>query len=243
MKRLFGLLLVVLSCQAVSFTQTTVVDAGAAKIIQPAQSVLTGPQAAQATDSLQTATENSTGEMRQIRIPAGTPIEIEVAYTVNSIDLKPGELISFRVLIPIMIDGSAVIEEGALVTARVTEAKRGGHWGKGGRLAWSMLDVIAADNTRIPLAPETTSRGNKLWSLEPTTTKSENRSGQGSVKGTSHGGEVATKTIVAAALFPPFAPLALLHGFKRGENAVLPEGKRFVVVVRSDTNVINTWKK
>jgi alpha-ketoglutarate-dependent taurine dioxygenase len=38
--------------------------------------------------------------------------------------------------------------------------------GKAVRLAWSTQDVIAADNTRILLAAETTSRNDKLWSLE-----------------------------------------------------------------------------
>ena len=33
------------------------------------------------------------------------------------------------------------------------------------------------------------------------------------------------------------APLALTAGFKRGENAILPEGKRFVVFVKTDTVV------
>jgi hypothetical protein len=57
------------------------------------------------------------------------------------------------------------------------------------------------------------------------------------VKGTSHGRDIDTKTIVAAAIFPPLAPLALMQGFRRGENAVLPEGKRFIVVVRKETGM------
>lgn len=84
-----------------------------------------------------------------MRIPAGTPIEVEAAYTVNSIDVKPSERISFRVLVPVIIDGTTVIEKDALVTARITQAKRGGHWGKAGRLAWSMEDVIGVDNSRM----------------------------------------------------------------------------------------------
>jgi len=32
-------------------------------------------------------------------------------------------------------------------------------------------------------------------------------------------------------------PLALMQGFKRGEQAVLPEGKRFVVYVQKETLV------
>ena len=126
------------------FVSTTSAQSGAGgsaaeQIIQPSQSSTVASTEGQST--------------RELTLPAGTPIEVEVAYTVNSLDLKPGEHISFRVLVPIVIDGVAVIEEGALVTARVTQAKRGGHWGKGGKLAWSMEDVVAVDNSRILLAP------------------------------------------------------------------------------------------
>lgn len=224
MKRFLLLLLAVLLSHATSFAQTSVVTTDAAKIIQQSQS---------AVDVSSTAPR----PLREVRLSAGTLIEVEVAYTVNSKDVKPGEQISFRVLIPIIVDGDTVIEKDALVTARVTRAKRGGHWGKAGRLAWSMEDVVAVDNTRIPLAPETTSRSGKLWSLEAKGKQSEAIKGEGSVKGTSHTGEVAARTIVAGALFPP---LALMNGFKRGENAVLSEGRRFVVwVVRDSTVKIN----
>ena len=58
--------------------------------------------------------------------------------------------------------------------------------------------------------------------------------GQGKVKGTSHTGEVATMSILTGALFPP---LALMGGFKRGENAILREGRRFVVAVGKESTV------
>jgi hypothetical protein len=200
-----------------------------------AQTVAVQPAAEQIVQPSQFAAPDSTARQptSEVRIPAGTPIEVEVAYTVNSLDMKPGERISFRVLVPIVIDGVTVIERDALVTARITSAKRGRHWGKAGKLVWSMEDVVAADNTRIPLAPETTSR-DKLWSLETKTAKQEPAKAQGSVKGTSHVGEVATMAAVSGVLFPP---LALLHGFKRGENAILREGRRYVVAVGRDSTV------
>lgn len=231
MKRFFWLLLAVLLSQSASFAQTSVAETGAAKIIQPTESsTATTPISAQRTGP-------------ELKIPAGTPIEVEVAYTVSSLDIRPGELLSFRVLIPVIVDGVTAIEKGALVTARVTLSKRGGHWGKAGRLAWAMEDVVAADNTRILLDPATHSRNEALWNLESRGKDSKTTQlGQGSVKGTSHKGEVATKTIIAAAIFPPLAPLALMHGFRRGENAVLPEGKRFVVAVRNEASVSVTRK-
>lgn len=219
MKRFFWLSLALLLSQSVSLAQTSDVETAAAKIIQPSQT-------STAVLNAQPASE--------LKIPAGTPIEIEVAYTVNSLDVKPGEQISFRVLIPIVIDGVTVIEKGALVTGRLTQAKRGGHWGKPGRLAWSMEDVVARDATRVPLAPETASRSDKLWSLETRNIASKSAMGQGKVKGTSHTGEVAAMSILTGALFPP---LALMGGFKRGENAILREGRRFVVAVGKETTV------
>jgi len=160
---------------------------------------------------------------REVKLPAGTPIDIEVAYAVSSLDLKPGDLLSFRVLVPIAIDGVTVIGKASLVTGRVAEAKRGRHWGKAGRLSWTMQDVVAVDLTRVPLQAQ-----NDL----PT--------GRNGIKGTSPGAEVATRTIVMGALLAPLfpiAPLALMSGFKRGEDAVLPQGKRFVVFVQKETSI------
>lgn len=202
--------------------QSTTIEPPAEQTVQPSQSLAPSsiPQSAPGP---------------ALTIPAGTPIEVEVAYTVNSLDMKPGERISFRVLVPIVVDGVTLVEKDSLVTARITQAKRGGHWGKAGKLTWSMEDVVATDNTRVPLAPESASRNEALWSLENKSAKgNEPAKALGSVKGTSHGGEVATRAILSGALFPA---IGLLQGFKRGENAVLREGRRFVVLVGRDTTV------
>ena len=177
--------------------------------------------ATSATESVQVSQPGSSAaEARELKIPAGTPLEIEVAYTVNSLDVRPEDLISFRVIVPIRVDGQTVIEKNSLVTGRVAEAKRGQHWGKAGKLSWIMQDVVAVDLTRVPIQAQ---RDSPL-------------AGNG-IKGTSHGGQVATEMIVLGGLLWVAAPLVLLHGFKRGENAVLPEGKRFVVYVQRDTIV------
>src|SRR5207237_6695301 len=157
---------------------------------------------------------------REMKIPAGTPLEIEVAYTVNSLDVRPEELISFRVIVPIRVDNQTVIEKNSLVTGRVVQAKRGQHWGKAGKLSWIMQDVVAVDLMRVPLQAVR-----------------DTPAGTNRVAGTSHGGQVAAQIAIAAPLMLFAAPLALTAGFKRGENAVLPEGKRFIVYVAGDTTV------
>jgi hypothetical protein len=196
--------------------QSSTTELAAREIIQPSQSL--------------SAAANS-NQTRELVVPSATMLEVEAAYTVNSLDLKPGERISFRVLIPIVIDGTTVIEKGALVTARIIKSKRGGHWGVGGKLVWSMEDVVAVDNTRVPLAPETASRAVKPANA---TTNAVGNMKQGRVNGTSHTGQVAAMSIISGALFPP---LALLHGFKRGENAILREGRRFIVMTNKDTAI------
>ena len=171
----------------------------------------------------------------QIMVPAGMQVDVEAAYTVSSLDVQAGDLISFRVLVPIRISGVTVIDKGALVTARVLQAKRGGHWGKAGRLSWTMQDMVAIDSTRVPLQSGAEAGSDEINNPESNARQSSRT--RNSVKGTSHGGEIATKIVIAGALFPPLAPLGLIQGFRRGENAVLPEGKRFVVFVQSDTSV------
>lgn len=160
-------------------------------------------------------------DKRKLKVPTGTPLEIEAIHTVRSVNVRPNDYLSFRVLVPIKIDDVTVIEKDALVTGRVVEAKRGGRWGKAGKLSWIMMDVVAVDLSRVPV------QASKDLSLE------RNR-----IRGISHGGEVATRALVLGALFPPAAAIGVIGGaFKRGGDAVLPEGKRFVIYTARDTHV------
>ena len=148
-----------------------------------------------------------------VQVPAGTPVELETAYTINSQLVRAGDAVSFRVVNPVIVDGQVVVEKGAVATAVVTKAERGGHWGRAGRLAWTMKEVTAADGTRVPLQFS------------------------GRMVGDSKGAKVATQMVLTGAIFWFAPPVALLHGFKRGENAVVPEGKRFDAAVSGAATV------
>lgn len=138
-----------------------------------------------------------------VNLPAGTVVELETAYTINSQLVRKGDAVSFRVVNPVIVEGQIVIEKGAIATALVTTAERGGHWGRAGRIAWTLKEVTAADGSRVPLQFN------------------------GRTVGDSKGLRVATTMIVMGALMGPAAPIVLFHGFKRGDNAIVPEGKRF----------------
>lgn len=119
----------------------------------PAQSVAvqSATKPVQPSGSASDASDASRPASRELKIPAGTPLDIEAVYTVSSVDMRPGDMLSFYVLVPIRVDGVTVIDKHSLVTGRVVESKRGGHWGKAGRLSWMMQDVVAIDLTRVPL--------------------------------------------------------------------------------------------
>ncbi len=160
------------------------------------------------------STEATAVRPAAVRIPDGTPIEVEAPYMYRSMDFKPNDKISFRVVNPVKIDGVTLVEQGANATGRIERAKRGGHWGKAGLLVWTMQSVTAVDGSQVP--------------VRPTSVR---------LRGDSKGAKVATQMIITGALMPLIAPVALLHGFKRGKDAFIPQGKRYSLVVNGDAAV------
>jgi hypothetical protein len=148
-----------------------------------------------------------------IKIPAGTVVDFETAYAINSQEFRKGDAISFRVVNPVIIDGAVLIIQGATATGIVTKAERNGHFGRAGRITWVMKEVTAVDGSRVPIQFT------------------------GHTVGDSKGAKIAAQTIAFGVLLGPAAPLALLSGFKRGENAFIPAGKRFQAVVSGEAPV------
>ena len=172
----------------------------------------------QTTPATGSQANGTSGQLKsvEVKIPTGTSVEIETAFDISSAYVEEGDAISFRAVGPVKVNGLTVIAPSALATALVVKAKKRGHWGRSGKLAWSMRDIVAVDGQRIPLRFE------------------REAAGEGK------GGEVATKTVVTGGLLLPLwpiAPVALLWGFKKGRDAVIPAGKRFVTFVSTDAVV------
>jgi hypothetical protein len=159
------------------------------------------------------ARQNAGSSGKLVTIPEGSLVEVETAFTINSQHVRVGESVSFRVVNPVTVGGVIVITAGATATARVVKAERGGHFGRAGRLAFEMHEVTGIDGSRVPIQF------------------------QGRVVGDSKGAKVATRTVLTGLALGPLAPLALLNGFKRGENAILPEGRRFDVFLSRTVTV------
>lgn len=146
----------------------------------------------------------------EMKIPDGTPLELELQSNITSKEAQEGDIVNFTVVNDVVVNGVTVIQKGAPAKARVAVAKKSGRWGRSGKLGWAMQDVMAADGTRIALRMEK------------------------NLTGDSKGGTVATGVIVTSLVFWPAAPL---WGFKKGKDVTMPAGKRFEAFIHGDANV------
>jgi hypothetical protein len=178
----------------------------------PDEVILAMVQAAAAPAAALTPTGTAAvgGEPVEVKVPDGTEIEVELKNNVSGQEVKVGDIVDLTVIRPVQVNGVTVVEKGASARARITTAKKAGHWGKAGKLEWTMQDVQAVDGNRLPAR----------------FTKRDT--------GDSKGGTVATATVVTAVVFFPAAPL---WGFKKGKPAVMPAGTRYTVFASGDTAV------
>ena len=65
-------------------------------------------------------------EIVEVEVPAGTVLELELLTALDSGVNRPGDELQARTLSPIYVDGKQVLDSGALVEGRVTEAKASG---------------------------------------------------------------------------------------------------------------------
>jgi hypothetical protein len=145
-----------------------------------------------------------------VNVPDGTEVEIQLTNNASGEELKVGDVVDFVVVGPVQLNGLTIFEKGAGGRARITTAKRAGHWGKAGKLEWAMQDVMAADGNRIPA-----------------------RFTQRHI-GDSKGGTVAVAA-VATTVF--LGPVGLLWGLKKGKPAIIPAGNRYSVFVHGDVKI------
>ena len=154
-------------------------------------------------------------EKVSIKIPSGTPVEIETIYPVSSAGVVEGGSISFAVINPIFVDGVLAIARGAVAKARIVRAKKAQSWGRAGALYWEMDYVVAVDGTQLPL-----------------------RLSDGSEGGNRSAHLAAGAAVTSALIFPYTAPIALVWGFKKGDDAVLRGSRQFSALLYEEAPVL-----
>jgi hypothetical protein len=151
---------------------------------------------------------------RAVQIPAGTIISIEVPKAISSANVRKGSLITFLVSRRVTVDETLAIDRGAKVNGRIIKRKRPGLFGRGGSLEFALENVVAVDGTRVPIQLSK------------------------DVKGDNHTTAVAAGAIITGAIiFPYTAPVGLIWGLKKGDEAVLEQGTRLAAVVRKNHEV------
>jgi hypothetical protein len=144
------------------------------------------------------------------KVTDGTEIEIQLKNNASGEELKIGDIVDFTVVRPVVVNGAIIFDKDASARARITTAKKAGHWGHAGKLEWSMQDILATDGARVPA-----------------------RFTQRKI-GDSKGNTVAVAAVATTVLL---GPLGLLWGLKKGKPAIIPAGNRYTVFVHGDTTV------
>jgi hypothetical protein len=147
----------------------------------------------------------------EVTIPDGTEVVIQLKTEASGEQLKLGDIVDFVVAEPVNIGNALVFEKGAVGRAKITTAKRAGHWGKAGKLEWAMQDIQSVDGNRVAAR----------------FTKRE--------VGDSKGGTVAVAAVATTVLL---GPVGLFWGLKKGKPAIIPAGNRYSVFVSGDTKVM-----
>ena len=181
-------------------------------VLEMMASVPTGPPE-MSTEALLTTEELP--QTASVKIPRGTEVEMETIYPVSSADVVEGGTISFAVVHPVFVNGVLTIARGAVAKARVVKAKKAQSWGRAGALQWEMDHVVAVDGTRVPL-----------------------RLSDGSEGGNRSAHLAAGAAVTSALVFPYTAPIALVWGFKKGDDAILRGSRPFSAVLREETEVL-----
>ena len=166
-------------------------------------------QAGAATKPAAPSGSEATAEMTT-KVTDGTEIEIQLKNNASGEELKVGDIVDFTVVRPVVVNGAIIFDKDASARARITTAKKAGHWGHAGKLEWAMQDILATDGARVP-----------------------SRFTQRKI-GDSKGNTVAVAAVATTVLL---GPLGLLWGLKKGKPAIIPAGNRYTVFVHGDTTV------
>lgn len=93
----------------------------------PAPAKVEAPPATEpATREPEAPPEPPVPEIVEVEVPAGTVLELELLTALDSSVNRPGDEIQARTLSPLYVDGKKVLDSGALVEGRVTEAQASG---------------------------------------------------------------------------------------------------------------------
>lgn len=168
------------------------------------------PRYLRAQEPLQPSAPGDPQATKKVLLPDGTEISLEMKGAISPEGARKGDVVDFRVLQPVVLDGSVVIAQDAAARGYVAEALKARSWGRPGKLEIHLKDVTCADGTRAPI------RATKR------------------VEGGGNTGKVTTAVVISGVFFFPVAPL---WGFVKGKQIEIPAGTKFQAFVQGDSTV------
>jgi hypothetical protein len=87
----------------------------------------------------------------EVKIPDGTPIEVELHGNLSSEEVQEGTIVEMSAAEDLVVNGVPVILRGAAARARIVTVKQSGSRGDSGEVAWFMQDIVASSGDRIPV--------------------------------------------------------------------------------------------
>lgn len=87
-----------------------------------------------------------------VLLKAGTVIPMELISTITSKNARSGQMVDFRVMSDVKVDGKTVIAAGSIAQGQIVRAKKSGLLGSEGELEISVKTIKAVDGTNIYLS-------------------------------------------------------------------------------------------
>ena len=146
-----------------------------------------------------------------VSVPRGTGVEIELLQDVASNRLKLGQVIPFKLVRPIELNGQTVLPAGTPAAGVVEMFQNAGHWGKNTAFNLVLQPLQLADGTVLhldfPRAVKQTEKGEKAAN--------------------------AAMSVLVFSYYFPLAPLVLIGSARKGKPFTIRSGERYLVYVTS----------
>jgi hypothetical protein len=97
------------------------------------------------------APERSTPEIVTVKIPDGTPIEVQLHGDVSSEKVQEGTIVEMSAAEDLVVNGALVVLRGSAARARIMAVKLPGARGGSGEVVWFMQDIVATTGEHIPV--------------------------------------------------------------------------------------------
>jgi predicted DNA-binding antitoxin AbrB/MazE fold protein len=160
---------------------------------------------------------------QEVTLSAGTEVEIELLQDVSSETMKAGQIIPFRLVRPIEINGQIVLVAGTSATGTVETVRTARKWGKNGAFDLRLQPLKLADGTLVDI---------DFYRPQRTSEKAKKTS----VKAAKAGKDIAEGTVAAVYMtyfYFPLIPVALIAGARKGKPFNIRSGERYLVYITS----------